>query len=92
MNAKQIAIATLIAVTGSTAFASEGSESPVGVSTLSRADVVAGVAQARAQGTLFVGGEGQQVVFAVPATRDRAEVRAEGRAVRSSTAHLYAGA
>ena len=92
MNAKQFAIAALIAATGSTAFASEGSEGPTGVSTLSRAEVVAGVAQARAQGTLFVGGEGQQVVFAVPVTRDRAEVRAEARTVRSSIAHLYQGA
>ncbi len=64
----------------------------MGVSTLSRAEVVAGVAQARAQGTLFVGGEGQQVTFTVAAPRDRAEVRAEARAVRSSIAHLYAGA
>lgn len=92
MNAKHIAIAALIAATGSTAFAAEGSEGPTGVSTKTRAEVIAEVAAARAQGTLFVGGEGQQVVFAVPSSRDRADVRAEARTVRTSIAHLYQGA
>ena len=93
MNVKHITLAALIAVSGTTAFAAEGSESPTGASVASRTAVVAQVEQARAAGTLFVPSYAAgNLPVAVASERSRDEVRAEARGARASTAHLYVGA
>ncbi|GEM_PF-3543968 len=81
MNAKQLLAALAIALAGNVAMASEEAtlfnDPP---STLSRAEVKAELAHAKADGTLFANGEASRFVEPRAATAvARAEVRAEAR-------------
>jgi Domain of unknown function (DUF4148) len=90
MNAKQISIATLIALASSVALADDITIDTVQHKSLkSRADVTAEVVAARAQGQLFTGGEVLPAARAI-SSKSRDAVRAEVVAARAA-GKLYVG-
>lgn len=90
VNTKSLALVTLLAVVGATASAQEATPWPELdnlVSHKARAEVKAELAQARAKGFAFTGGEATIFRDApVVGTRDRAAVRAEARAAAKARA------
>jgi len=95
MNAKQIVAAVSLALAGSAAFAIEATQLEVPVSTLTRAQVQAELAQAQRDGSWIASGEA--TVFAdapVASNVSRADVRADARgALRADPFNaLYVGA
>jgi len=88
MHAKQALVAVVVAFAGTTAFAFEATQFEPPPSTLSRAQVKAELAQARADGTLMSRrGEASEFHDTVAATRSVAEVRAEAR--MAARAHKF---
>lgn len=84
MNTRQLAAAlatTVLAITGSSAFATEAQQFNPPASTLSRAQVVGELKTAIARGEVVSYGEAEQNVdrVATTSTRDRKEVKAEAR-------------
>lgn len=90
MTTKSLALAALLAAVGTTASAQEATPWPEFdnfVSHKTRAEVKAELAQARAEGFAFTGGEATVFREApVVGTRDRAAVRAEARAAAKARA------
>jgi len=88
MNAKQLIAVTAFALIGGTAFAGEATEFAVPPSTLSRAAVVAELAQALARGELPLMHEADlRAEPSMAPARSRAEVREEARS--AARAHRF---
>ncbi len=94
MNTKQLIVTSLLAMAAAAALASEATEFPFPPSTLTRAEVRADLARARASGELLSSAEAEQRPFAMAgSTRSRDEVRNEAWAIarRNTVDSLYVG-